>query len=218
MSRLKPLKKKEIVLIERASGEKEPFDKEKLKRSLLNAGAENKLINEIISNIEEWIYDGITTKKIYSRAFSILRKRKTIAALKYRIKQAMLELGPTGYPFENFIGEVFKKQGFEILVGAETEGKCITHEVDVVATNKKIQHIIECKYSKDQGRQINIQVPLYVRSRVNDIIHKRKRAPEYKGFSFFCCFVWITRFSRYSIQFSKCCGLKLLGWDYPLGI
>jgi hypothetical protein len=126
-----------------------------------------------------------------------------------------MELGPTGYPFENFIGEIFKKKGFNIEIGVVIEGNCVSHEMDVVATDNKIQHLVECKYSKDQGKNISVQVPLYVRSRVNDIIHKRKSIPEYYDLSFEGWVITNTRFSFDSIQYSKCSGLNLLAWDYP---
>jgi hypothetical protein len=60
-------------------------------------------------------------------------------------------------------------------------------------------------------------VPLYVRSRVDDIIKKRKESPDYNGFSFAGWVVTNTRFSLDSIQYGKCSGLHLLAWDYPNG-
>ena len=77
--------------------------------------------------------------------------------------------------------------------------------------------MIECKYHKDQGRQVSIQVPLYVHSRVDDIIQKRQVLPDYQGLSFTGWVVTNTRFSEDSIQYAKCSGLNLLGWNYPHG-
>lgn len=205
------------IYIRKASGEEELFETYKLERSLRNAGADNDLIDEIVKNIVGWLSTGLTTKKIYSRAFSLLRRTKTGAASRYKLKQAIMELGPTGYPFENFVGKLFEKQGYEVKVGQIIDGKCVSHEMDVIATNKDVQHLVECKYSSDQGKQISVQVPLYVRSRVNDIIDKRKTFPEYAGFSFSGWVVTNTRFSADSLQYGKCCGLHLLAWDYPTG-
>ncbi|MBI9071367.1 MAG: restriction endonuclease [Melioribacteraceae bacterium] len=205
------------ILVKKASGEEEPFDTEKLKRSLLSAGANSETISKIILDIECWIYSGVTTKKIYTHAFSFLRREKTTAALKYKLKRAILELGPTGYPFEKFIGKIFEKQGFSIDVGVVVDGNCVTHEMDVIATQNNTQHLMECKYHKDQGKQVSVQVPLYVRSRVNDIIKKRKEMLEYKDLSFIGWVVTNTRFSSDSIKFGTCSGLRLLAWDFPAG-
>jgi hypothetical protein len=205
------------ILVRKASGVEEPFEKFKLERSLRNAGADDGLVQEIAKNIEEWITSGLTTKKIYSRAFSLLRRKETGVAIRYKLKQAIMELGPSGYPFEDFIGHLFNKQGYEVKVGQILEGHCVTHEMDVIATENKIQHLVECKYSSDQGKQISVQVPLYVRSRVNDIIKKKNESPEYAGFSFSGWVVTNTRFSADALQYGKCSELHLLGWDYPSG-
>jgi hypothetical protein len=205
------------MLVRKASGEIEHFDASKLRRSLQNAGADPSTIEEITANIENWLHEGVTTKKIYSRAFSLLFRKNRINALYYKLKQALIELGPTGYPFEQFVGEIYKKQGYTVEVGQILEGHCITHEMDVIATNKTTQWLIECKYAKDQGKIVSIQVPLYVRSRIDDIIKKRNEIPEYEGLTFLGGIVSNTRFSSDSIEYSKCSGLKLLGWDYPGG-
>lgn len=205
------------ILIQKASGETEFFDASKLRRSLENTGAREEFVDEIVSNIEQWIVPGIGTREIYSRAFKMLHSRDISNALRYRLKQALLDFGNTGFPFEHFVGEIYKKKGYHTLVGQVVQGRCITHEMDVVATKEKEQYLVECKYSKDQGKYVSIQVPLYVRSRVDDIILKRRELPEFEDFSFSASVVTNTRFSSDSIEYSKCSNLHLLGWDYPNG-
>jgi hypothetical protein len=141
-----------IIWIKKSSGEEEQFAIYKLERSLRNAGADNESIEVIVSDIESWITTGVTTKQIYTRAFQILRRQKTNSASRYKLKQAMLELGTTGYPFEQFIGQLFEAQGFDVQVGQILDGCCVTHEVDVIATGKNVQNLVECKYSQTQGK------------------------------------------------------------------
>lgn len=203
------------ILIKKASGDEEYFDIKKLERSLHNAGAEELIIWKIIEDIQNWIYSGVTTKQIYSRAFKILRRDRAHSAMRYKLKEAIISLGPTGYPFEQFIGQLFKKQNYEIEVGIVVDGYSITHEMDVIATKNQVQNLMECKYHKDQGKHVSIQVPLYVHSRVNDIVRKRKEMPEFENLSYKAWVVTNTRFSEDSIQYGKCNGLQLLGWDYP---
>lgn len=204
-----------VILVKKASGENEIFVQDKLARSLIKAGAESSSVEPIIANIEDWIFSGVTTKQIYSRAFSLLRKERTSSAMRYKLKQAIMELGPTGYPFEQFIGQLFEKQGYQIEVGVVVDGQYVTHEMDVIATQNSTQHLVECKYHKDQGKRVSVQVPLYVRSRVNDIIEKRKDMLEYKGLSFIGWVVTNTKFSDDSIQYGSHSGLNLLAWDFP---
>jgi hypothetical protein len=208
-------KSNSTILIRKASGEEEPFRVNKLKQSLRNAGAEEEVIEKIAEDISSWIYDGISTQKIYSRAFSLLKKKKYYAASRYKLKKAIMELGPTGFPFEHFIGKILEVQGFETEVGQVLNGKCVTHEVDVIATQDKKQYFVECKYATSQGKIFSIQVPLYIRSRVNDIIDKRKDDEKFKDFSFHGWVVTNTRFSTDAINYGTCSGLHLLSWDYP---
>ncbi len=203
--------------IKKASGEKEPFNPQKLITSLRNAGATQHDAEEIAANISNWLTDGITTKRIYARAYQLLRKRNKGHATRYNLKQALIQLGNTGYPFESLIGEIFRRQGYKTEVGVMAEGRCITHEMDVIATKGRRQIIMECKYAQSQGKHVGIQVPLYVKSRVDDIIEKRKQLQEFSQYRFTACVVTNTRFSDDSIQYARCAGVKLLAWDYPAG-
>ncbi|ALO14806.1 ATP cone domain protein [Salinivirga cyanobacteriivorans] len=205
------------IWVTKASGEEEPFSVDKLKRSLRNAGADKAIIDKIVEEMYKWLYHGVTTKKIYSHAFSLLKKQPDVSGLRYRLKRAILELGPSGYPFETLIGQLFEKQGYSTEVGVVVDGTCVTHEMDVIATHNNQQHLVECKYSKHQGKQVGVQVPLYVHSRVDDIVKKRRTIPATKNYHFEGWVVTNTRFSEDSIQYGKCSGLNLLAWDYPHG-
>lgn len=203
------------ILIQKASGELVPFSEDKLKGSLLRVGANDQLARLVIDDILSWIENGMPTRKIYGRAFALLRKYQRSAAARYSLKKAMMEMGPSGYPFEQFVGEVFKAQGYQVEVGQEVAGMCVQHEVDVIATNHRLQHLVECKFYNSQGKYASVQVPLYIRSRVNDIVNKRQTCEEYRDFEFQGWVVTNTRFTSDALAFGTCSGLKLLSWDHP---
>jgi len=205
------------ITIRKASGETEPFEASKLMQSLQRAGANEKTALEISGNIKEWLTEGVNTKKIYARAFRLLRQRNNLHAVRYKLKRSLYELGPTGYPFEHLLGEILKRKGYRVEVGKVIEGRCITHEMDVIATGNNEQLLVECKYSKDQGKHVSIQVPLYVRARIDDIVMKRKEMPEYSNYSFSGWIATNTRFTSDSVEYARCSGLHLLGWNYPSG-
>jgi hypothetical protein len=204
-------------LVKKASGEMQPFYIGKLESSLRRVGADEEMIRAIADNIQDWLTEGVTTRKIYGRAFALLRKRQRSIAARYSLKNAIMELGPSGYPFEHFIGHVFKSKGFEVAIGQEVEGICVKHEVDVIATDASNQHLVECKFYNNQGKFANVQVPLYIRSRVDDIVKKRKSQIEYQGIEFHGWVVTNTRFTTDAMSFGECSGLNLLSWDYPQG-
>ena len=202
-------------LVKKASGETEPFAQEKLEKSLRKAGVSEETVAYIVNDVKEWLHDGVSTHEIYARAFGLLKKKSGGTAAKYKLKKAMLELGPTGFPFEHFIGELMKQQGFEVKTGQIIQGICVQHEVDVVATNENVQRLVECKYHNSPDKISNVQVPLYIRSRMNDIIDRRKKNPEFDGLEFEGWVVTNTRFSSDAIDYGTCSGLKMLSWDFP---
>jgi len=204
-------------LIQKASGEKQPFSPDKLAKSLKNSGADDVTIESILIELSDKIHDGTTTKEIYNKAFSLLRKKKFSFAARYSLKTAIMELGPSGYAFEHFVGQVLAHHGFAVEVGVVLQGQFITHEVDVLATQNNTQYIVECKYYNSQGKFANVRVPLYVRSRVDDIIRFREKLPEYANTKFYGWIVTNTRFTADALTYGKCSGLHLVSWDYPKG-
>lgn len=205
------------IHVKKASGEIELFSPEKLKGSLIRSDANEEIVDQILDEICKWVISGTTTRKIYSKAFSLLRKKTISNAARYKLKSAIMELGPTGYPFEYFVGEIYKVLGYDTEVSKVIQGKYITHEVDVIASKEKHQRFIECKYYQSSGKYANVQVSLYIKSRVDDIISYREALPEYKEFTFSGGIVTNTRFTEDAEKFGISSGLNLLSWNFPEG-
>lgn len=205
------------VLVRKASGELEAYDPNKLAISLRSAGADEELVDHILANIAENLIDGITTKKIYARALSLLGRYRRASRARYRIKDALMELGNTGYPFEIFIGQLFKKLGYAVQVGQVVNGLVITHEIDVIANGKDRQYLLECKYTQKEDGHVSIQVPLYFHSRFNDIVAIRQKDVAFSNIQFIGGIATNTRFSSDSTKYAEYYGLRLLSWDYPHG-
>lgn len=205
------------IYIRKASGEKELFDIFKLKKSMQRSGADSKRIDLVAEEILDWISEDTTTKQIYTKAFALLKRDNRQSALRYKLKQSLFELGPTGYPFEQLLGEIYKALGYQTEVGVIVNGRCVQHEMDLIATKEKTQILGECKYSKDQGKHVSVQVPLYVHSRIEDIIKAREKEAKMKEFIFSGLIATNTRFTTDSIRYANCIGINLISWDYPQG-
>jgi len=210
------MKKQKGILITKASGEKAYFDEDKLRHSLSKAGAEDFQVNEIISELVKELYDGISTKRIYHLAFDRLKNRSKHLAARYHLKQAIMELGPSGYPFEKFVGEILKYQGYSVEVGVIVKGKCVNHEVDVIALADHHHFMIECKYHNQRGIVCDVKIPLYINSRFKDVEAEWVKLAGHDKRSHQGWVVTNTKFSSDAIQYGNCAGLKLLGWDYPI--
>jgi hypothetical protein len=201
--------------VRKASGDLEPFNAEKLRTSLKRAGAKDETIREILEQVNSNLYDGISTKEVYKTAFAMLKTHNGSTAARYNLKRALMMLGPSGYPFEKYVGEILKHEGFKVEVGVIIHGHCVDHEVDVVAEKDDSHFMVECKFHNQPGHICDVKVPLYINSRFHDIEKQWKLLPGH-GTKFHQGWVVTnTRFSNDAIQYGSCAGLHLIGWNYP---
>lgn len=204
------------IHVTKASGEISPFSEEKLEHSLQAAGATKEQVDFILKEISAKLYDGMTTKKIYRIAFNLLKDGSKHLAARYHLKQAIMELGPSGFPFEKYFAEILNYQGYSTKIDQFVQGKCIMHEVDVVAEKDSVFFVVECKYHNQSGKFNDVQIPLYVQSRFKDIEEQWLKMPSHKNKTHRGWVVSNTRFSSAAIQYATCAGLNLTGWDYPM--
>lgn len=203
----------QIQVIKR-NGETAFFDAEKLKQALQNAGAGTSKQERIAKIVESKIYNGITTKQIYQIAFDLLKRESLKIAGRYRLKNAIMELGPTGFPFEIFVGKLLETMGYDVETGVFVQGKCIQHEVDVIARKPGEMLMIECKFHGDNRTKSSVQVPLYIQSRYLDV--KAAWEEQFgKDINYRGGVVTNTRFSEDAEKYGKCAGLLVISWDYP---
>ncbi len=199
----------------KSSGEKVKFSLTKLRRSLQRSGADETLVNHIVDQVRDELYQGISTKEIYNRAFALLKNKKSVFASKYKLKKAIYELGPTGFPFEKFVAAILEYSGYSTEVGKVMQGTCVQHEVDVFAKKNGLLAVIECKFHGEEGRNCNVKVPLYIHSRYNDI---KSYWENKKSDSIVMDKGWVvtnTRFTEDALAYGKCVDLYLLSWDIP---
>lgn len=212
-----PISMNSEFTVTKASGEKSAFSEEKVRKSLRKSGADNNQIDFIIKEIKNQLYDGMSTHQIYKIAYSMLKSGSSHQAARYHLKYAIMELGPSGFPFEKYMAELFKKEGYKTRTGQILQGKCVAHEIDIIAEKDNDQLLVECKYHNQSGTSCNVKIPLYIHARFNDIeahLLKKKESgdKQRKG--------WVvtnTRFTSDAIQYAGCSGLMLLGWDLPFG-
>ncbi|HET8866186.1 MAG TPA: restriction endonuclease [Gracilimonas sp.] len=201
----------------KATGEREKFKLSKLKRSLSNAGAQPVVINTVINHLDEngYFRDGISTKKIYREAYRVLKQSSKRVAGRYKLKEALLEMGPSGYPFEMLIAEVFNRLGYSTQIGTVVQGHCVSHEIDVIAESEQDVFVAECKFHNRQTRHCNVTIPLYVQSRFEDVKHRWNSEKKYHSKTKYGYLITNTRFTDDAITYAECKGMKLLSWDYP---
>lgn len=203
------------IQILKENGEFANFERIKLFNSLSKSGASESVVQSIVTEIERSLFNGITTKEIYKKAFELLKQHARPTAARYKLKKGIMELGPTGFPFEIFVGELLKYQGFKVQVGVQVQGNCVRHEVDVVAEKNNKHFMIECKYHSTFSTKCSVKIPLYIQSRFLDVEKEWTKKSDHKHKFHQGWIVNNTRFSKDAIQYGECVDLKLLSWDYP---
>ncbi|PIP87247.1 ATPase [Candidatus Campbellbacteria bacterium CG22_combo_CG10-13_8_21_14_all_36_13] len=203
------------LLIKKADGTTEVFKEEKLRNSLKRSGATDKQIEEVVSHVTAEIHTDVTSDEVFKHAFEVLNKIGGSVAAKYSLRRAISQLGPSGFPFEQFMSRVFNELGYRSHSGVIVNGKCAEHEIDVVAENDQEVIFMELKFHNNFGLKSDMKVALYVQARHNDL--KKNNFGHYadagKKSEFWL--VTNTKFTSNSIKYAKCAGLKMIGWSYP---
>jgi len=206
--------RKKIYVIN-LKGEKEPFSFRKVFLSARNVGASKEVAFEIARQIEKEAFSGISTSQIFDRIFELLLEKSPHSAIRFNLKRAMEKLGPTGYPFEKFIGKVFESEGFKVETNAFVPGASgVKYEIDFLAQKGKLVYIGECKFRHERGGRVDLQVALANYARFLDIKEGRffDSCLKYKSI-----LATNAKFTNQVIKYSNYVGVDLLGWKYPRG-
>ncbi len=195
------------ILVTKSTGEVQRFDEQKLRRSLRRSGARKSEVDRVVAVIYDKIGDEISTRQLFRFAFGQLRKSPPGCAARYSLHRSIMDLGPTGFPFERFVGAVFEQLGHSVEVGVHMQGQFVKHEIDIVTAGEAGVHYMECKFHSAKGTKSDIKVALYLYARSLDL----RAHTEYDDF-------WLitnTRFTSDAERYGTGVGMKLCSWDYP---
>ena len=197
-----------MVNVVKATGETEPFSEIKIRSSIKRAGIPQKIQEEVVEHIKSKLYENIPTKEIYRHILEFLgQSSHPFNGTKYNLKQGIMDLGPTGYPFEDYISEILKSQGHTTQTRQILRGNCVSHEIDVIAEKDGKRIAVEAKFHNGLGTRSDVHVALYTKARFDDIKEKNDLDE-----------AWIvtnTKATSDAITYAECNGIKVIGWNYP---
>lgn len=200
----------------KASGITEEFSAEKLRRSLETSKVPADLIPQAIQFIQPHLKDGSTTGELHELTRRYLEEQGLIAnAFDYDLRRAVMRLGPSGYPFENYFADLLTARGYTTAVGVIITGFCVSHEVDIDAHYQDRHILIECKYHNQPGTKTDIQATLYTYARYLDIKEAREKQAEHQDFFHETWLVTNTKVTKDAIDYAVCRQMKLVSWSYP---
>lgn len=224
-------------------GEKEPFSFKKVYQSAKRVGASESLARKTTESVAKTIYPGIKTSEIFNEVKNLLQKENSRAAIKFSLKKAIQKLGPTGFPFEKYVGAIFESLGFKVKLNQFLWGRCLKYEIDFLAKKENLLYVGECKYrslleegkvhsnivlilfgkffdlkegifSKDYNLPVTSKMSAEDR-RVMEGLESYLRGPLFKNLNIKPILVTDAKFTKDAIKFSKIRQIELLGWRYP---
>ncbi len=197
--------------LRKASGEEEPFREEKVYESARRAGAKPDEARRAAAAAARAVKKKDNSEHVYRLVRQSLDKSNPAAADRYSLKRAIMSLGPTGYPFEDYVALLLKEQGYTAEVGKITSGRCVRHEVDVTAARDSRQYMIECKYHNSPGTKSGVKTGLYVYARYLDIQAARKSGSR----SLQPWLVTNTKVTSTCARYARCAQIKVTSWRGP---
>jgi len=193
------------IQITKANGQLETFSQTKVRQSLKRAGAKQATINKILAQLIGQLYQGISTKEIYQKVFKLFDRYQSDTSYRYSLKEGLMDLGPSGYPFEKFVARLLTHLGYTVKTQVVIQGRCISHEIDVDAQKDNQRFMIECKYHNSQGIKSRCKDVLYTQARFEDVSETFDQP-------------WLvtnTKLTTNAIKYGVCKNMKLLAWRYP---
>lgn len=197
-----------MIHVLKANGATESFSEEKVLASIKRARIPKSLQDQILAHVKAKLYDNIPTSEIYHHITEFLETSfSPFSRARYSLKQAIMDLGPTGYPFEDFVTGLLRIEGYQTEVRQILNGKCVKHEIDIVAQKDNTKSMIECKFHNSIGNHTQIHVSLYTKARFDDLkdLHKLND-------------VWLitnTKITSDALDYALCNNMKVISWNYP---
>jgi hypothetical protein len=201
------------MLVKKADGSLQLFDREKVVRTCLRMGANRQVAYEVAEKVERRLYEGISTAKILQMIFQFMRRHKPIVGNLFDLRKGLSLMLPKP-EFEVFVQVLLAHNGFEVTPNQLLDGRCVEHEVDAIARKNGVTFFVEAKHHASYHTQTGLDESRIARAVLEDVI---------EGFALGKCDLKIdramivtnTRYSDHALQYGKCRGILQIGWSSP---
>ena len=203
-----------LLNIIKRDGRREPYRRDKLFAGILRC-SNYAIADKVVRIVENRIQAtggkaDITADELHNMALEVLRVESPPSALRYDLRRSIMKLGPNGFAFEDFIADMLRLEGKDVLVRVKERGKCALHELDITYEEEGGRHFIECKYHNEYGIYTGLKEAMYTYMRLLDL---RDNGLGYTN----CTLVTNTKVSWEAVDFSSCKHMNVIGWNFPPG-
>lgn len=153
----------------KSNGEVEEFSLEKVRDSVVRAGAGGALAIQVANDVVRQLKDGMTTKAVYLLVKEALARTSVCVSCRYSLREALARLGPSGFHFERYVSSLFQATGYRAWLPEEYQGAAIWHEIDVEATKDGKRYAMEVKFRNDNRDHVRAQAVMVAHARFLDL-------------------------------------------------
>ncbi|MCX6737577.1 MAG: hypothetical protein NTX26_02495 [Candidatus Parcubacteria bacterium] len=197
------------IFVVNSQGVMEAFSPRKVWRSARRAGASPHQAQKAVEEASRLVVDGMSTQDVYNIILGVLGKESPLVGMRLNLKRAIQALGPTGFPFEQYVSSLWRFYDYKTKVDIIWKGKCVPHEVDIEAQKDKDIQLIECKYRVQAGGRVDLHDLMASWGYFYDIGLANASAHIHP------LIITNNKFTSEAIAYGECMGLNMIGWRYP---
>ena len=179
-------------------------------------GANPQVANIVADNVEQRLYEGISTQQILRLIFRFMSKYKPAVKHLYDLRKGVSLMAPKP-EFELFVQTLLSNSGFVVESNRILIGKCGEHEVDAIARKDGITYFVEVKHHYNYHALTGLDESRIAQAIIEDVSDgyelgttdlKIDRA----------MIVTNTKYSGHAIQYGSCKNILQIGWSSPDGL
>lgn len=178
-------------------------------------GASFSIAEAVSKEVEQRIYDEISSERILEMVQSRLKEHEPAIALREDLKTGLARIGG-GAAFEEFVRIVLRAHGFEVEGNKKVQGRCVTHELDGIVIGDGACRYLEVKHHSRPHRYTPFDVTLAAKAKLDDM-----KAGHEEGTTSYCfdrvMVVCNTRLTSHAQKYADCVGIDHIGWNVPFG-
>ena len=203
------------VYVTKADGSKQLFDIEKIVQTCQRIGANPKVAVQVAQEIENNIYEGITTREVLQTIFKLVGQHKPAVKHLFDLKQGISLMEPKP-EFEVFVRVVLAHSGFQVKPNMILKGLCGEHEVDAIAVKDGLTYLVEAKHHSNYHALTGLDESRIARAIIEDVTEGyTSGATEIKIDR--AIIVTNTKYSEHAINYGHCRDILQVGWASPEG-
>ncbi len=198
------------MFVTKADGSLENFDGKKIIGTCTRAGLDESQSAEVLDSVTKKAYNKIPTNMLLKIILKEMRKFDRTASMKYNLRAALSALSPEGRFFEMYIKKLLESRGYSVEWSRIMKGRCVAHEIDLIATNNKEKIMVECKHHTNYHAFTGLGDALETWAKFED-------TSKNNGFTE----AWLvcnTKASDHAVSYASCKGIRLMCWNYSLGV